>query len=1108
MAAVYCFSFLNWTTAKLLAYASAIQPFYQANSLRENLMSRPLHLKTLWCALLFVSLLLPATLLTAHVVVAQTASQTGASSSSSGSTSSAAPEVKALERLEWRSIGPANMGGRTADVEGVAGNPNVVYVATASGGLWKTTNGGTRWTPIFERQNTISIGDIALEPDNPDVVWVGTGESNVRNSVSFGDGVYKSTDGGKSWQHMGLRDTERISRILVNPRNRDVVYVGALGHAFAPNQERGVFMTTDGGKSWTKTLYIDAEHGVADMDIDPQNPNIVYAAMWSFERKPWTHRSGSEKGGIFRSIDGGRTWKKLTEGLPKLIGRIGVKVAPSNPNVVYAIMEAKEGTLYRSDDRGETWRNVSKQTNIVSRGFYYTDLRVDPVNENRVYAVASTLFVSIDGGRNFRSITGRTHIDYHALWIDPQDPRRMWQGQDGGVAVSYDAGESWEYVNNMPIGQFYQIHADNRLPFYNIMGGLQDNGTWTGPSRTREPAGILNDDWRMISFGDGFYVLNHPEDPDLYISEAQGGSIVRTDMRTREQQSVSPDPRGSDGPASEAKYRFNWNSPIIPSPHDKNTLYFGGNVVFKSTDFGKTWTAVSPDLTTNDRDKQKDAGGPVAFENTGAEFNTTVISIGESPLRQGMIWAGTDDGNLQLTTDGGKNWTNLTKNVPDLKPASAVSHVEPSRVDASTAYVAFDRHMLDDFRPLVFKTEDGGRTFRNITGNLPDKAHVWIVREDPRNPRLLYAGTELGLYASYNGGANWLPLNLKNLPNVAVHDIIIHPRDNDLILATHGRSIWIFDDATPLQQLTQEILNSRTHLFDIRPALRFTSRFTRYGIGDKVFTGANPPYGALITYYLKDKPDEKTTVKIEVFDASGKLVQESKQIPKEKGLNRATWNLRWGGPEVRKPPTDEETAFSGPPRGPHVLPGIYTVKLIVGDRTLEKRVEVRLDPTISVPTADLQLLQDLTMRLRDMQSATNNALRALDSVKEQMQNIDKVIKDRLPDAPKDLTTKLTDHIKQVETLQGKLARPEGGLGFSGRSQLIDRLGGLFFEMDGTNAAPTIYQQEFFKEVQTEFRTKTTEVNNFFNQTLPQLNEALRRAGAPNVIVGKPIELPQ
>jgi photosystem II stability/assembly factor-like uncharacterized protein len=541
----------------------------------------------------------------------------------------------------------------------------VVYVGTASGGIFKTTNGGVTWRPVFEREATISVGDIALEPGNPEVVWVGTGESAVRNSISFGDGVYKSTDGGKTWQHMGLRETERISKVLVSPRDPNTVYVGALGHAFGPNTERGVFMTTDGGKTWQKTLYIDNQHGISDMDIDPANPNIIYAGVWYFERKPWTHKSGSERGGLFRSIDGGRTWTKLTNGLPKLIGRIGVAVSQSNPNVVYAIMEAKEGKLYRSDDKGETWRRVSDQSSIVSRGFYYTHVRVDPTNENHVYAVASTLFTSIDGGRTFRAITGRTHVDYHAFWMDPKDPRRVWVGEDGGVAVSNDAGDTWEAVYNMAIGQFYQVHVDNRQPFYNAMGGLQDNGSWTGPTRTREPSGILNDDWRMVSFGDGFWMFNHPDDPDLYLSESQGGNVVRTDMRTREQQEVIPsEGAGEGGAAVNLPYRFNWNSPLVPSSHDKNTAYLGGNVLFKSTDFGKTWTAISPDLTTNDKEKQRDAGGPVAYENTGAEYHTTIISIAESPLKAGTIWAGTDDGNLQVTTDGGKTWRNLTKSRP------------------------------------------------------------------------------------------------------------------------------------------------------------------------------------------------------------------------------------------------------------------------------------------------------------------------------------------------------------------------------------------------------------------------------------------------------------
>ena len=1037
----------------------------------------------------------PLPLLLIALLVSTVAAQNGSAPKS--------PYEEAFSRLEYRSIGPAIMGGRVADVEGVPGDPNVVYVASASGGLWKTTNGGVTWKPIFERQGTFSIGDIALAPSNPEVVWVGTGESNVRNSVSFGDGVYKSTDGGQTWQHMGLKDTEHISAIAINPQNPDIVYIGALGHAFGPNDERGVFMTTDGGKTWTKTLFIDNQHGVADLEIDSTNPNILYAGMWSFERKPWTHRSGSEKGGVYKSIDGGRTWNKLTNGLPKLMGRIGVRVAPSNPNVVYVIVESKDGTLYRSDDRGENFRLVSKNTDIVSRGFYYTRVRVDPTNENHIFAVASTLYTSVDGGKSFRSITGRTHIDYHALWLDPKNPKRMWHGQDGGIAVTYDGGETWEAVYNIPLGQFYQVHADNSQPFYNVMGGLQDNGSWTGPSRTREPAGIMNDDWRMVSFGDGFYVINNPDNPDQYLSESQGANIVWTDFDTREQQLVNPWGRGSGGgPAAGQKYRFNWNSPIVFSPHEKTTVYLAGNVVFKSPDFGKTWEQISPDLTTNNPEKLKDAGGPIAVENSTAEYHSTIISIAESPIQKGQIWVGTDDGNLQLTTDGGKNWSNVIKNVSGLAANSPVSHVEPSRTDASTVYIAFDRHMFDDFRPYIFKSTDSGKSWTSIAGNLPAKAYVQVVREDPKNRNLLYAGTELGLFASYNGGKEWIPLNLKNLPNVSVHDILVHPRENDLILATHGRSIWIFDDVTPIQQMTPQILSSNAYLFSVRPALRFTSRFTRYGTGDKQFAGPNPATGALITYYLKDKLDEKATLKLQVFDRDGKLVQDIERPSREKGLNRTAWNLRLGGPEVRRPPTEEQLAFGFGSRGPQVLPGTYTVKLTVNDKVYEQPVEVKLDPTINVPVAALQEALDMQIKLRDMQSNINLSLRFLDSVEEQLKHAQTTMKGLQKEPDKDLMKALEGYIKELDTLEDRLSSRNEGLGLGGRSQVADDIGNLFFSLD-TNFGPTPGQRQYFDEIQPVYRTRIEEVNKFLRETLPAWNEKLRAWNAPTLTTRKP-----
>lgn len=1011
-----------------------------------------------------------------------------------------AEDTKVFDRLEWRSIGPANMGGRTADVEGVPGNPNIVYVGTGSGGVWKTINGGVTWKPIFERQGTISVGDIALQPGNPDVVWVGTGEANPRNSVSFGDGVYKSTDGGKTWNHLGLKDTRHIARILIHPTNPDIAYVGALGHAFGPNDERGVFITTDGGKTWAKTLFIDNEHGISDLEIDQGNPNILYAAVWRFERKPWTFVSGSEKGGVYKSIDGGKTWNKLTNGLPKLMGRIGVKAAPSNPNVVYVIAETKDGTMFRSDDKGETFRNVSKQASIVSRGFYYTDVRVDPQNENRVYAVASTLFVSIDGGRTYRAIAPNIHIDYHAMWIDPQNPKRMWTGQDGGVAVSHDHGESWEYVNNMPLAQFYHVFADNRQPFYNVMGGLQDNGSWSGPSRNREPAGILNDDWRMVSFGDGFKTINHADNPDLYLSLSQGGSIVRTDMTTREQQAVKPYLAGAGGAASNEKYRFNWNAPLIPSPHDKNTVYLAGNAVFKSTDFGKSWTRISDDLTTNDPEKLKDAGGPIAPENTTAEYHCTIISFDESPVKSGVLWVGSDDGNVQVTTDGGKKWENVTQNVKGIAANSPVSHVEPSRTNANTAYVSFDRHMLDDLKPYVFKTTDGGKTFTNITGNLPETAYIHVVREDPKHPNLLYAGTELGLWASYNGGNSWVELNLKNLPKVAVHDIVIHPRENDLILGTHGRSVWILDDATPIQKMNSEVLAKDAHLFEVRPALRFTTRFTRYGIGDKVFAGPNPASGALVSYYLKDKPDEKAKVKLEILDASGKVVREVLNPPKEKGLNRTVWNLAYDGPKQRRPPLPEQTPFGFAPRGPQALPGTYTVRLSVGDKTQEQKVEVKLDPTVNAPLSDLQATFALAVQVQEMISTLNQSLLKLDTLKTQLEQTEKTLKANQPDAPKELTTTISDGIRQITELQNKVSvPPNDGLGYRESAKLAEKLTRLFSLLEGANAAPTPAMKEFFAELQPAYQTAINELSLYLSQSVPKLNDRLKVGGAPTLI---------
>ncbi|NNE66633.1 MAG: hypothetical protein HKN33_08700 [Pyrinomonadaceae bacterium] len=1006
------------------------------------------------------------------------------------------PVNAALSNLSWRNIGPALMGGRTSDVVGVPGNPSIVYVATASGGIFKTVDGGISWKPIFEREGSISVGDIAVEPGNPNVIWVGTGESNARNSVSFGDGIYKSTDGGKTWKHVGLRETNTISRIIINPRDPDNVFVAAVGRVWGRNTERGVFVTHDGGKTWKKTLYIDDQHGASDLRVDPTNPNVVIAGMWRFDRKPWTFTSGSEKGGIFRSIDGGETWKKITKGLPKLVGRIGLAIAPSNSDVVYAMLEAKEGTLWRSDDNGVTFKNINKQKTLVARGFYYTQVEVDPNDHNKVYAVASLLFKSLDGGRRFTRIARRAHIDFHALWIDPTNSKRMWHGQDGGVGVSYDEGKSWEYVNNWAGAQFYQIFADNSLPFYNVSGGLQDNGTWVGPSRSREPSGIHNEDWRMVSFGDGFFSIQHPDNPNLFLTESQGGNVYRTDMKTREQQYVTP-AFGNGGAAENSAIRFNWNAPLVPSPHDKNTVYLAGNVVFKSTDFGVNWTKISDDLTAADPERLKDAGGPVFPENTTAEYFATIISLAESPLRKDTIWVGTDDGKLQMTTDGGKVWNNVISKLAGVPADSSVSHVEPSRFDANTVYVAVDRHKFDDYRPHVFKTTDNGRTFQNISGDLPKNAYVHVVRKDPRNRNLIYAGTELGVYATFDG-RNWFGLGMKNFPRVAVHDMLIHPRDNDIVLGTHGRGAWVFDDASVVQQMTPAILARDGHVFSTRKAYRYAMRMTRYGQGDKRFTGPNPPRGALITYHLKDKVDKKTPVRMVVSDSSGKKIFEHKKLPKKKGVNRFAWNLTHEGAVQRRPPTPAQLEFGGPPRGPQVLPGTYTAEVFVGTESIGKTsVVVEVDPTVQITSAQLKEQFDLAMKLRDMNSELNKKLRALDSVRKQSLQIEQLAKDRVDGIKPDLSKAFKNYRKKHDTLVKSIATdPADRLQGPNRySNLVSRLYGT---VSGGNFAPTAAMKKQYTKLNSEFPEVISKIDQFVDKEIPAFNKVLRDNKLPEM----------
>ena len=696
----------------------------------------------------------------------------------------------ALRSMKFRSIGPANMGGRVSDIVGIPGDPKTFYVGGADGGVWKTTNGGITFEGQFQNEAAYSVGALAVSASDPNVVWLGSGEGDPRNSTSYGNGVYRSTDAGRSWTHLGLDDTERIKRIVVHPRDPDHAYTCALGHAWGKNAERGVFETRDGGASWEKVLFIDEDTGCSDLAMDASNPRILYAGMWTHRRRPWRFDSGGKETGLYKSTDAGKTWEKKTKGLPKgAMDRIGVSVAQSKPNIVYVITEAvDEGSLFRSEDWGESFHMVHDNPRINFRPFYYSDVRVDPSNPEVLFSLSGGLFKSTDGGKTFDRIAQGVHGDHQSMWIDPEDSEHVLSGSDGGYQVSFDGGENWDVINNVALSQYYQIFFDDRNPYY-VCGGLQDNGNWCGPSRTAHSAGIIKHDWYTVSGGDGFYTVPVPGQPHLVYSNSQGGSINLSDTRSGNTMRIHPYPAkvGSAGDAIvDHKYRFNWDAPIHISPHDPGVVYFGGNVLFKSSDYGYSWEEISPDLTTDDPDKQLTSGGEVVTDNTAAEFHCTILTIAESPVARGVIWVGTDDGNLQVTRDGGATWKNVKDNVDGLPEFTWIAKIDASHHRAGTAYVAVDHHRSDDFAPYVFKTTDYGESWSSLASGLPRDDYVKVVREDPKNENLLYVGMERGLYASWNGGERWVDIR-NNLPPVSVRDIKVHPRENDLIVGTHGR---------------------------------------------------------------------------------------------------------------------------------------------------------------------------------------------------------------------------------------------------------------------------------------------------------------------------------
>jgi photosystem II stability/assembly factor-like uncharacterized protein len=901
--------------------------------------------------------------------------------------------------MKYRSIGPFR-GGRSLTAAGIPGDPTTYYFGATGGGVWKSTDGANTWSPIFDKDGAPSIGSIAVAASDPNVVYVGTGEACIRGNISQGDGVWKSVDAGKSWKSVGLKDSRAIGKVIVNPRNPDIVFVAALGHPFGPNKERGIFRTTDGGKTWDKVLYKDENTGAIDVAFDPQNPNILFASLWEARRTPWSLSSGGPGSGIYRSTDAGTTWKRLEEhGLPKgPYGRIGLAVADSER--VYAIVEAKEGGgFYRSDDGGDSWDLVNGSHSLLQRAWYYMHVIADPQDPNTVYVADVEFFKSTDGGRNFNKIKV-PHGDNHGLWIDPKNTKRMIASNDGGVTVTLDGGKSWTREDNQPTAQFYHVITDTRTPYY-VYGSQQDNSTVAIASRSDDGA-IGRDNWYAVGGGEAGYIAPDPRDPNIVYAGDYQGNLTRFDHRTNQVKDIAVWPELSDARgAAPLDHRFQWTAPIVISPHDPNTIYYGGERIFKTTDGGAHWEAISPDLTRNDKSKQQPSGGLITVDDTGTEYYDTVFSIAPSPLSKGLIWAGTDDGLIQLTRDEGKHWINVTPK--DLAEWSRISLIEASPHDAATAYVAVDRHQLDDLAPYIYKTTDYGATWTRITTGIPDGSFVRAIREDPKKKGLLYAGTERGVFVSFDDGARWRSLQ-NNLPITPVHDLVI--KDDDLVLATHGRAFWILDDVSPLREFADSVAKEDMHLYLPATAYRVHSGDAPTHLS---FVGKNPPNGAVIYFYLKQspKPELKQEVKIEILDAAGSVIRKysstknepqdepldpddkkpEKQIKPEEGLNRFVWDLHYE--EANRVPGYFLWEYNDGAKGPLALPGNYKVRLTANAKSVTAPFELKIDPRVTTSQSDLEKQFKLEMEVREQLNRVHEAVNQIQDVRDQLNALKK-----------------------------------------------------------------------------------------------------------------------
>ncbi|XRE42439.1 hypothetical protein ACIVBQ_000643 [Tenacibaculum discolor] len=1013
-----------------------------------------------------------------------------------------------VKNMKPRNIGPGGMSGRVTAIDVVESNPDIMFVGTASGGIWKSTSGGIKWEPIFDKEVTASIGALAIQQSNPSVIWAGTGEGNPRNSLNGGYGIFKSLDGGRSWKSMGLEKTRHIHRVVIHPNNPDVVYVGAIGSPWGEHKERGVYKTTNSGKTWKQILFNNNKTGAADLIMDPSNPNKLIVAMWEHKRDPWFFKSGGEGSGLYITHDGGDNWKKITEkeGFPKgELGRIGVAIAPSNPNTVYALVEAKKNALYKSEDGGFSWKKVNDKKGIGNRPFYYSEIYVDPQNEHKLYTVFTYVNVSIDGGKSFKQlmpaygVDNGIHPDHHAWWIHPKNGKFMIDGNDGGMNVTKDGGKTWRFIGNLPVAQFYHINVDNEFP-YNVYGGMQDNGSWRGPAYVWKAQGIRNSYWQEISFGDGFDVIPDKDDSRYGWSMSQQGYVSRYDYKTGNNYTVRP-----THPDANVKLRFNWNAAINIDPFDNSTLYFGSQFVHKSTDKGLTWKVISPDLTTNDKSKLKQSeSGGLTMDATGAENHCTVLVIEPSPIEKNMLWAATDDGQVHITKNGGTTWTNVAKNLKGLPENSWITQIKASNKNKGEALLVANDYRRFNYKPYAYRTKDYGTTWERIVDENDVKSFTQCIIEDPIEPNLLFLGTDDGLYISLNAGKKWTKWT-EGFPTVPVKDLVIHPREHDLVIGTFGRAAWVLDDIRPLRALAKDknILTKNIELFT--PPTAYQAAYqqptgSRFG-ADAMFNGTNRGRGALVQFYVNKpkstkKPDEKDkkplkkedentvkwdSIKFEVFDGNRLIRTIKRKTPKENGIHKGVWFMSEKG--VTRPSRTIRKQ-KREPRGVQVKPGTYRIKATFGNQTSEKNITVKFDPRLRISQNAIDQKYATAKDLESQQKIIADVVKQLVESKNIANSFNQKLSKKDKKLYKESIKNSKDIVKKIDTLLavylGKVDKRQG-ITRNPEMNVTQRLGIASRYVNSRFGEQTSTEKQLIIQFKEALKPALEKTNAFFNK---------------------------